>query len=110
MIEQIVLAYLSEALDVPVYAEKPDQKQEEYVLIEKTGSSVENFIYSATLALKSHAQSKYKASELNEKVKKAMDEIILLDSISKSKLNTDYDFTDTTKKEYRYQAVYDLVY
>ena len=40
----------------------------------------------------------------------AMDNIISLDSISKSKLNSDYNFTDTTKKQYRYQAVYDLVY
>ena len=33
-----------------------------------------------------------------------------LTNISSVKLNTDYDFTDEETKEYRYQAVYDLVY
>lgn len=30
--------------------------------------------------------------------------------ISKAKLNSDYNYTDTTTKSYRYQAVYDLVF
>ena len=33
-----------------------------------------------------------------------------LDAVSASRLNSDYNFTDTTTKRYRYQAVYDLVY
>lgn len=110
MIEKIVLDYLNEALDVPVYMEMPEEKLDEFVLIEKTGSSAENFIYSATIALKSYADSLYLASALNEKVKEAMNNIIILNTISKAKLNTDYNFTDTTKKKYRYQAIYDVTY
>ena len=110
MIEKIVLDYLKEVLDVPVYMEKPQEMPTQFVLIEKTGSSEENFILSATIALQSYAESLYLAAELNEKVKKAMNDIIVLDTVSKSKLNTDYNFTDTAKKLYRYQAVYDLVY
>lgn len=110
MIEEIVLDYLNKVLDVPVDTEMPENNPSKYVLIEKTGSSSENFIKSATIALKSHATSLYEAAELNEKVKAAMDNIVVLDTISSSKLNTDYNFTDTTKKRYRYQAVYDLFY
>lgn len=110
MIEKIVLDYLNNVLDVPVYMEMPEAQPQEFVLIEKTGGSEENLILSATIALQSYADSLYSAAVLNEKVKKAMNKIIVLDSISKSKLNTDYNFTDTTKKKYRYQAVYDLVY
>lgn len=110
MIEKIVLDYLKEVLNVPVYMEKPQEMPTQFVLIEKTGSSEENFILSATIALQSYAESLYLAAELNEKVKKAMNDIIVLDTVSKSKLNTDYNFTDTAKKLYRYQAVYDLVY
>ena len=110
MIEKIVLDYLKEVLDVPVYMEKPQEMPTQFVLIEKTGSSEENFILSATIALQSYAESLYLAAELNEKVKKAMNDIIVLNTVSKSKLNTDYNFTDTAKKLYRYQAVYDLVY
>ena len=39
-----------------------------------------------------------------------MDGIIELDCITSCELNTDYDFTNTNKKKYRYQAVYDLVF
>lgn len=110
MIEKIVLDYLNSILDVPVFMEKPEEEPIRYVLVEKTGSSVENHIYSATIALQSYAESLCQAASLNESVKGAMDGIEILDSIGKSKLNTDYNFTDTTKKKYRYQAVYDLTY
>ena len=50
------------------------------------------------------------AAELNEQVKDAMEDIVELDSISQAELNTDYNFTDTQTKRYRYQAVYDLVF
>lgn len=110
MIEKTVLDYLNETLAVPVYMEMPQEPLERFVLLEKTGSSVENYICYATIAIQSYAESLYEAAVLNEEVKEAMNNIIVLDAISESKLNTDYNFTDTTKKKYRYQAVYDLVY
>lgn len=110
MIEKIVLDYLTSVLKVPVHMEKPKPEPEEYVLIDKTGSSNEDYINTATIALQSYAGSLYLAACLNEEVKAAMEQIVALDSISKAKLNTDYNFTDTTKKKYRYQAVYELVY
>lgn len=110
MIEKIIYDYLNSCMDVPVYMEKQDDMPETYVLIEKTGSSVSNYIYSATFAIQSYSTSMYKASELNEIVKEKMDDLITLPNISKSSLNSDYNFTDTQTKKYRYQAVYDIYY
>lgn len=110
MIEEIILSYLNRTLDVPVYTERPDEKVDEYVLFEKTGGSKRNQINHATIVLQSYADSKYHAAQLNEKIKHAMDNIIYEEDISKAALNSDYPFIDTTKKEYRYQAVYDLTY
>lgn len=110
MIEKIMLDYLSTALDVPVYMEAPENAPESYVLIEKTGSSENNHIKEATLAIQSTAPSLYKAACLNELIKDAMDKSVSLGSIAKAKCNSDYNFTDTTTKSYRYQAVYDVVY
>lgn len=110
MIEKIVIDYLEMVLEVPVFMERPEKAPKKYVIVEKTGSSRENFIKSATLALKSHADSLLHAAELNEKVKEAMDSIVTLDAVSRSELNSDYNFTDPTSKTYRYQAVYDLVH
>ncbi len=110
MIERMVLDYLEKELDVDVFMEHAPDMPKEYVLIEKTGSSRENYIEHATIALKSVSDSLYGAAELNEEVKKKMDEIVKLNQISRSKLNSDYNFTDPSTKKYRYQAIYDLVY
>lgn len=109
-IEQIVITYLNEKLNVPVKAEVPKEQPQTFVLVEKTSGSETNLIRNATIAIQSYSDSLYKASELNETVKSAMDEITEENSISKCSLNADYNFTDTSTKSYRYQAVYDLTY
>lgn len=109
MIEATLLAYLSEALAVSVSIEKP-LGESTFVLIDKTGSSEKNKIKSATFAIQSYAKSLYEAACLNERVKKAMEDMAGQKNISKVSLNTDYNYTDEKTKEYRYQAVYDLVY
>lgn len=110
MIEQILLDYLLDQLAVPAYLERPADPPERYVLIEKTGGSQRNLLKSATLALQSHAESLYQAALLNEEVKGAMENAVALPEISSAKLNSDYNFTDTTTREYRYQAVYNVTY
>ena len=71
---------------------------------------MEDYIYHATVALQSYSYTLLNAAVLNDKVKKAMDEMIELPEISSSKLNSDYNFTDTATKRYRYQAVYNIVF
>lgn len=110
MIEKIVLNYLLKKLHIPVYSEIPENPPEEFVIVDKAGSGKKNKLGSAVLALQSYAGSLYLAAELNEKVKSVMEDIVDLDEISKCKLNTDYNFTDTSTKRYRYQAVYDIVH
>lgn len=110
MIEKIVLDYLSETLEYPVYMEEPDDKPERYYLLEKTGGGARNHIYTATMAIQSYAERMVYAAQMNETLKTAMEDIIALDDIGSCRLNSDYNFTDTTTKRYRYQAVYDLVH
>lgn len=111
MIEKIVKEYLELYIDVPVYLEIPADPDEMYVAIERTSGGEENYIESATLAIKSVSfKSLYNAAELNEQVKKAMRNIVNETKIMKCKLNTDYNFTDTVTKAYRYQAVFNINY
>lgn len=110
MIETIIYNWLKQQLDVPVYMEEPSEKPDTFVLIEKTGSSRDNWINNATFAVQSYAMSMYKAAKLNESVKKALDDIVQSDEVGASTLNSDYNFTDTATKRYRYQCVYDLTY
>lgn len=110
MIEKIVKKYLETAVCIPVFMEKPSEKLDKYILMTKTGNSQKDFISSATIELLVCADSMNKAALLNEEVKKAMDNLVALDEIVKSGLNTDYPYADTQTKEYRYQTVYDIVY
>lgn len=109
MIEKIVLDYLKEKLQVDVHLEKPKDKST-FVLLEKTGSGSENHVFTAMIAVQSYATSMERAALLNEEVKAAMNEIVELDDIARCDLNSDYNYTDTSTKQYRYQAVYDLVH
>lgn len=110
MIEKILLDYLSGALSVPVYLERPESPPTCYILLERVGGGRSNYIRSAAMAVQSIAESLYQAALLNEAVKAAMDAAATCPEISGVKLDRDYNFTDTTTREYRYQAIYDLTY
>lgn len=112
IIEETVRNYLAEQLDCPVWLEVPKNVAvpKEYVLLQKTGSGRYNHLNSAVIAAQSYSDSLVGAMDLNEAVKEAMDSLITLDSISRAALNSDYNFTDTQTKSYRYQAVYDITH
>ena len=110
MIETIVLDYLSSVLPEPCSLEVPERPPARFVVLEKTGSIRKNFIDTASFAVQSYGPSLFEAAELNERVKAAMDDLILLPDIISSKLDSDYNFTDTATKKYRYQAVYNITY
>lgn len=110
MIEITVLQYLEETLQIPVYAEKPESPEPEYILIERTSGGYTNHICRATMAVQSYADSMLRAAQINEYVEKAMRDIISLTDISRCELNSSYNFTDISSKKYRYQAVFDIVY
>lgn len=110
MIEKIILDYLAGA-GVTAYMEIPEGGGVmPFVVIERTGGSLDQHIRRATVAIQSYGASLYQAANLNTQIIALMEDIVLLPEISACELNSDYNFTDTTKKEYRYQAVYDLVY
>lgn len=108
MIEIIIKNYLDSNLEEQVFLEKPSPGFGIYVVFEKTSSSKSNHLPSATFAFQSYANSLYKVVELNERVKQTVESMIELDEIRSIRLNSDYNFTDTTTKEYRYQAVFDI--
>ena len=112
MIEKTVLDYLSQELSVPAWMEIPEGETlpDKYVLLEKTGSSEADHVCRATVAIQAYAESMHEAAVLNESVKEAMKGIVALPQVGKVRLNSDYNFTDTREKKYRYQAVFDLVH
>ena len=118
MIEKTIIRYLMTALETEhVYAERPmapplEALPEEYYLIEKTGGGEENHILNAMIAVQSiSARSMLRAAEMSEAAERAMKAMPAeVDDVSRCRLNAAYNFTDTETKEYRYQAVFDLIY
>lgn len=108
MIEIIVLNYLNTHLSVDVFAEKPTNPPKKYVVIDKIGSGESDHLPSSVFAFQSYAESKYETSLLNEEVKTIVKQMIELDEIAGIELNSDYNFTDMSTKEYRYQAVFEI--
>ena len=105
MIETLIIDYLSEHLEVFVGMEAPEETTD-YVLVDKTGSSRTNHIITSTFAIQSYGATLYDALLLNARVSDVMDGLIELDEITRVELETDYNFTNTATKQYRWQAVY----
>lgn len=110
MIELIIKEFLDGQLDVPSFFEHQTELPDRYLLIEKVGGGQKNQLKSATVAVQSYATSLYDAAKLNEQVKEAMLELGTVDAVSGISLDSDYNFTDTETKSYRYQAVFDINY
>lgn len=117
MIELIILNYLNENLPTGIKAymqlpevKKPSNNPSQFVVIEKTGSSVENFIWTSTFAIQSYAETLYKAAQLNEVIKNLMRKAEEDDVVIAARLNSDYNFTDSSTKQPRYQAVFDFIH
>ena len=114
MIEKTVLDYLNALSDAPAPAlmEVPEGGiTPPCWIIERTGGgTLEGHVGTAMLAIQSYGATLYDAAALNERLKTAMKEMPALDVVASVRLNSDYNYTDTTKRLYRYQAVFDVIH
>lgn len=109
MILTDLLQYLNAHLTVEAYAEAPEELTD-YVLLEQTASRRSNHIITTTIAIQSYGRTLLDAMNLNAEVETAMDGFLTLDNVTRVELETDYNFTDTTTKQYRWQAVYNITH
>ena len=109
MIEETIQNYLRENA-FPCYLSVPEKPSGNFCVLEKTGSSYEDGIFTATLAVQSYGSSDYAAAQLSHRVVQTMLDADTLPDIVSCTLNTDYNFPDTTCKLPRYQAVFDVVH
>lgn len=113
LIEKVINDYLNNLDDglASSYTEMPKAFPGKMYLIEKTGDTRTDHINRATVAIQSYGESLYEAMVLNEALKDEMlNGLIQLEDIAGVKLNSDYNYTDTTTKRYRYQAVFSITY
>lgn len=110
MIEKLILDYLNSE-GVTAFMEIPEGGgTPPFAIVQKTGGGEENQLRHATIAIQSYGSSMYDAASLNETVISAMKGLPARPEVASCRLNSDYNYTDTTKMQYRYQAVFDVVY
>ena len=110
MIEIVIKQFLDKHLATPSFLEKPAKPPKRYVLFEKTSGGERDQISSSTFAFQSYADSKHQAALLNERLKRAIENLVKLPEIRGITLNGDYPFPDVSTKQHRYQAVYEIRY
>lgn len=110
MIEVVVRNFL-ESAGFRAYMETPVKPEEEYFLVEKTGSMRQNIIKKDTIAVQCISKnSLFRAAQMCEQLIEAMDDLSSLDEVFSCKLVSDYNYTNTATKEYRYQAIFTICY
>lgn len=115
MIESTLITYLLNrtSAGTDVYAERPGELPDLFIVLEKTSGMIEFGIYEDTIAIQSVSTSSLlQAITLDEEVIDAIlgdsDSygIVDLDDIISVEHNTTANFTDPETKEYRYQSVF----
>lgn len=111
MIEKTILDHLNSNASFPTFMEVPEGGGDTpFAVLQKTGGGEENHIFSATLTVQSYGSTLLEAAETNEEIKAIMAAAAELPEIGRVSLNSDYNYTDTAKKRYRYQAVFDIIH
>jgi len=110
MIEKTYLDYLTERLDVPVYMEEPEDPGASYVVIQKTGSSIVSRVRSATFAVRSYGATLYDAANLSDQVITETLAMNPFNGVFSAESVSDYEYSNTQTKQYRYQAVLVIYY
>ena len=111
MIEQTVVDYLSGALTVAVGTQTPKGPPESYVVVERTGGGEKDGLQAAVLALRCTSPTLYGAIALCSLASRAMRMLPWsVENVSGSKIESMYNQTDTSTKEFRYTVVFRVYY
>ena len=111
MIETYIRDYLIRELNTDnVFLETPKPMPGECVVFTIVDRSRGNHIDAVTAEIMSYAESKVKAAELDEKVRRAMYAFENEYNISSVKLGGGNDAQDTSLKKYRYRSYFNIVY
>ena len=116
MIESTVINWLN-ANGFTAYGSEPkneypneNNSRDAFLVVQKTGGGVVNRLRNATIAVQSYAPTLAEAAQLNEAVITVMGNIIELAGITAVRLNSDYEFSKTSTKQPRYQALFEIYY
>lgn len=106
MIESLLRNYLADQGFASAFEKQPGVN----IVLDKTGGQLNGHQFLHTFAIQTYGESKARAAKLSYQVMQAMlDMPQHTTRVVDVQLNSGpYDFTDTSTKAYRYQAVYEI--
>lgn len=115
MIETVLYNHIktelaSRNLSISPYFEVPANPPGKFIIIERTGGRADDHLLRSTFAFRSYAPTLAEAAALDEIVVDIVNKSVQQKEITQAKLNSHYNYTDTSTKKYRYQAVFDFVH
>lgn len=112
VIDEFVLKYLENSTNIKAFLEEPEkgERPEKYYLIARLGTSESNFLTRAQFAVQSYAERMLEAAALSRLAVRAMKELPNENAVTAVRLVSEYNFTDTSTRRYRYQAVFEVYY
>ena len=108
MIELELKKHLEDKTKLDVFLMLPTNKPKKFISFERIGGNYDNMLKSSTFAIQSWGESLFDVATLNEEIKDYLNEFTENEKVSKVKINSDYNFTDTRTKKYRYQIVAEI--
>jgi len=112
-IEELIISYLKEQ-DIPgigahVYAETPVDPPDNFVLIRRTSGSMADYIRDFAVYTETVSKTdKLQAIRNHEAVIEAMLRMPDTENVYRCRLNSDYDATQPSKLDYRFQALWQI--
>lgn len=110
LIEKTIRDYLLETIkNVPIEVEEPEGETK-YIVFRVIDRNKTDLIDSVTVEFYSYGKSKFEAASLDNELRTAMENIVVLGSIYSSKLGGGNDDYDEDLKRYRYRSYFNLFY
>ena len=102
-IESIVIEYLANKLEVPVYKDVPKDRPNTFVTVENTGGFVDNSIETANVAIQNWSDTEYNASELSILVAETLAQApYFVSKILHVNNNLPYSYSDGSGHRYQF--------
>lgn len=110
-IEAFIIQYLNRTLDgVPAHGLVPAKRPKEFVVLERTGGSIENHLHHSMFVTDCYAPTLEQAQILSEEVITAMLNLHREGRVTNVSVNSVYNDTDTETHEYRYGVLFDIAH
>lgn len=109
-VEKVVIGWLSANAGWPVFGDQPKTRPEQYIIVDRTGGPRESMVLDqAEILIEVYAKdSRLEASDKANEIADIIPQLVAIEAITRSKVNSVVRLDDTIAQYYRYQIYVDV--